>query len=390
MDFVLTKEQQDVKRAAREFAEGEFSNIAQDFDEEETYPRDLVKKAAGLGFIGINFPEEYGGGGYGYLEKCLIAEEFCRVDPGLGAVVISADFGADMVNLHGTAGQKKRYLSPLTRGEAVMGAAVTEANCGNNASVIAFKAERDGDGYVISGKKMFVTNGTVASYLAVICLTNPGYPSRQRKQSVIMVEADQAGFEVRKLDHKLGNRASDTAEVYLKKVRVPRENLVGDEGNGFTQVMRFLDVERVLASAICVGTAQACLQTSLTYAKGRIQFGRPIAEFQLIREKLAEMAVAIELARTYTYRGAWMIDQGLPIRREAAIAKVYSSGMAVRAGLDAIQIHGGYGYMKELPVERYFRDAKIWEIGLGTPEIQKLIIARELENRGAEGTWIFR
>lgn len=390
MDFDLTKEQQDLKSAAREFAEGEFPQIAQQCDEEERYPRDFVRKAAELGFIGINFPEEYGGSGYDYVEKCLITEEFCRVDPGLGAVLSSADFGADMVDLYGTDEQKKRYLSPLTRGEAVMGAAISEPDCGSNASAITAKAERNGDGYVISGKKMFVTNGTVASYVAVICLTSPDCLSRQRRQSVIMVEADRAGFEARRLHHKLGNRASDTAELHLKEVRVPRENLVGEEGKGFIEMMRFLDLERVLASAICVGTARACLEASLTYAKRRIQFGRPIAEFQLIREKLAEMVVGIELARTYTYRGAWMIDQGLPIRREAAIAKVYSSAMAARAGLDAIQIHGGYGYMKELPVERYFRDAKMWEIGLGTSEIQKLIIARELDNKGAEGTWIFR
>lgn len=390
MDFDLTKEQQDLKSAAREFAEGEFPDIAQKCDEEERYPRELVRKAAELGFIGITYPEEYGGSGYGYVEKCLITEEFCRVDPGLGAVLASADFGADMVNLHGTDEQKKRYLSPLARGEAVMGAAITEPDGGSDTLGIKTTAKRDNSGFVISGKKMFVTNGAVASYYAMICLTNPDNPSPQRRHSVIMVEADREGFQARRLHHKLGIRASDTAELYLKEVRVPRENLVGEEGKGFIKMMRFLDVERVLASVICVGTAQACLEASLTYAKRRIQFGRPIAEFQLIREKLSEMVVAIELARTYSYRAAWMADQGLPVRKEAAIAKVHSSAMAVRAGLDAIQIHGGYGYMAELPVERYFRDAKIWEIGLGTSEIQKLIIARELNNKGAEGTWIFR
>jgi alkylation response protein AidB-like acyl-CoA dehydrogenase len=245
MDFDLTKDQQDIRRAAKELAEGEFPAIAQECDQEEKYPDDLVKKAAELGFIGINLPEAYGGSGYGYLEKCLITEEFWRVDPGLGSVLISATFGADMIDLYGTEEQKRKYLTPLTRGEAVMGSAITEPNAGSDVSSIVTSAVKDGQDYVINGNKIFITNGTIARYFAVICLTHPENPSRHKRHSVLLVEKEREGFEATKLHHKMGIRASDTAELYFKDVRVPEENLIGRAGNGFHQFMEFFNRTRI-------------------------------------------------------------------------------------------------------------------------------------------------
>jgi alkylation response protein AidB-like acyl-CoA dehydrogenase len=221
MDFDLSKEQRDIKKAARRFAEGEFPNIAQECDRQEKYPRDLVTKAAELGFIGINIPNEYGGGGCGYLEKCIITEEFWRVDPGLGSVLIAATFGADMVDLYGTREQKRKYLTPLTTGQAVMGSAITEPDAGSDVAAIKTRATKHSDDYVINGNKMFITNGTVASYFAVICLTDPDNPSRHRRHSVILVERDREGLKAVKIQHKLGIRASDTAEPFLRMFACP-------------------------------------------------------------------------------------------------------------------------------------------------------------------------
>jgi alkylation response protein AidB-like acyl-CoA dehydrogenase len=237
----LTDDQEDIRKASRDFAEGEFPEIAQECDQEEKYPLDLVKKAAKLGFIGINFPEKYGGSGYGYMEKCLMTEEFWRVDPGLGSVLISATFGADMVDLFGTDEQKKKYLIPLTKGEAVMGSAITEPDAGSDVSAITTVAKKDGNDYIINGNKIFITNGTVGSYFAVMCLTNPDNSSRHKRHSVIIAESDRKGFEANKLHHKLGIRASDTAELYFKDVRVPQENLIGEEGKKILLVRRERD-----------------------------------------------------------------------------------------------------------------------------------------------------
>lgn len=238
MDFELTKEQKDIKKAAREFAEGEFPEIAEECDRKERYPLDLVKRAADLGFIGINLPEEYGGGGYGYTEKCLISEEFFRVDPGLGSVLISATFGADMIELFGTVKQKKNYLYPITIGKAVMGSAITEPDAGSDVSSVRTMATRHGNGYLINGNKMFITNGTVGAYFIVLCLTDPDNVSRHNRHSVILVESNREGFEAVKIRNKLGIRASDTGELAFKDVRVPQKNLVGEEGRGFYQFIK--------------------------------------------------------------------------------------------------------------------------------------------------------
>lgn len=378
MDFTLTKDQKDVKQAAREFAEGEFPELAQECDREEKYPRDLVTKAANLGFIGLNFPEEYGGSGYGYLEKCLVTEEFWRVDPGLGSVLISATFGADMIELYGTDEQKKKYLTPLTKGEAVMGSAITEPDAGSDVAAITTLAKKDGADYVINGNKMFITNGTVASYFNVICLTNPDDASRHRRHTVILVERDRQGFEANKLYHKLGIRASDTAELYFKDVRVPQTNLVGEEGKGFYQFMEFFNRTRIHVGAQGIGIAQGAMEKAISYAKSRKQFGQTLSSFQAIQFKIAEMATRIQAARNLVYEAAWRADRGEVNRSLIAMAKWFAGETGVHVAEEAVQIHGGYGYMGDYDVERLYRDAKIVEIYEGTKEIEKIIISRAL------------
>jgi alkylation response protein AidB-like acyl-CoA dehydrogenase len=378
MDFQLTREQQDIRKAAREFAEGEFPEIAQACDQEEEYPRDLVRKAAELGFIGLNLPEKYGGSGYGYLEKCIVSEEFWRVDPGLGSVLISATFGADMIELYGSDEQKEKFLTPLTSGEAVMGSAITEPDAGSDVSAVRTTAVKEGKDYVINGNKIFITNGTVASYFMVICLTNPQDPSRHGRHSVILLESDREGFEANKLRHKLGIRASDTAELAFKDVRVPQENLIGEEGKGFYQFMEFFNRTRIHVGAEGVGIAQGAMEKAIKYAKERRQFGQVLGAFQAIQFKIAEMATLVRAARNLVYEAAWKADKGKPDRKLTAMAKWFAGETAVRVAEEAIQIHGGYGYMAEYDVERFYRDAKIIEIYEGTKEIEKLIIARTL------------
>ena len=381
MDFDLTKEQRDIKKAARRFAEGEFPDIAQECDRQERYPRDLVTKAAELGFIGINIPHEYGGGGCGYLEKCVITEEFWRVDPGLGSVLIAATFGADMIDLYGTKEQKKKYLTPLTTGQAVMGSAITEPDAGSDVAAIKTRATKDGGDYVINGNKIFITNGTVAGNFAVICLTDPENPSRHRRHSVILVERDREGFKAVKIQHKLGIRASDTAELFFTDVRVPNENLIGEEGRGFYQFMEFFNRTRIHIGAEGVGIAQGAMEKAINHAKNRSQFGTALSSFQSIQFKIAEMATRIQAARNLVYEAAFRADKGKPDHKLTAMAKWFAGETAVRVAEEAVQIHGGYGFVGDYDIERYYRDAKIVEIYEGTKEIEKVIISRALLSR---------
>ena len=378
MDFDLTEEQLDIKQAAREFAEGEFPGLAEECDQQERYPQELVKKAAELGFIGINFSEQYGGSGYGYLEKCLITEELWRVDPGLGSVIISATFGADMVQLYGTEDQKRKYLIPLTKGNAVMGSAITEPNAGSDVAGITTDARKEGTEWVVNGNKIFITNGTVGSYFNVVCLTNPENPSRHQRHSVIMVESHRQGLEATKLHHKLGIRASDTGELYFRDVRVPAENLVGEEGRGFYQFMEFFNRTRIHVGAEGVGIAQGSMERTISHAKTRMQFGKPLSSFQAIQFKIAEMATHIQAARNLVYEAAYKADQGKLDSELTAMAKWFAGETGVRVAEEAVQIHGGYGYMGDYGIERFYRDAKIIEIYEGTKEIEKVIISRGL------------
>ncbi len=381
MDFELSNRQKQIRLAAKEFAEGMFPQFAEDCDLNETFPMELWKKACELGFIGVFIKKEYGGLGLGCLENGLIAEEFWRVDPGCGNIILST-LGSEFILLYGSEEQKKKYLPLLTKGEAIMGMAITEPDAGSDVSSIRTLAQKKGDHYLINGNKMYITNGNIAKFLVVFCLTNEVEPSRFKRHSVIIVETDRGGFEAKKLVRKLGARASETAEIRFANVEVPRENLIGpDEGEGFQQLMGVFNRTRITVAAQGVGIAQGGLEKAIKYSKERKQFGSPIATFQGIQFKLAEMVTLIEAARCLYYKAAWMADHQKIDPKVMSIAKWYAGEIAVKVIDEVLQIHGGYGYLGESGIERMYRDAKIVEIVEGTKEIEKMIIARELLGR---------
>ncbi|NIA10907.1 MAG: acyl-CoA dehydrogenase [Nitrospiraceae bacterium] len=378
MDFELSNEQKDIITAAREFAEGEFPEVAEESDKNEKFPRALWKKACDLGFVGVFIQEAYGGAGLGFFDDSLITEEFWRVDPGCGLAVLAATFGAQLIQLFGNETQKQRYLSPLIRGDAIMGSAITEPDAGSDVAGVATTAVSDGDFYVINGNKMFITNGTIASFVNVLCVTDPDNPNRHRRHSVIVVDTETEGFEATKLTGKLGIRASDTAEIALNNVRVPKENLIGTSGQGFKQFMEFFNVTRIHICAQAVGAAEGATEKAIAHIKNRKQFGKPLASFQVNQFKIAEMATRIEACRSLYWRAAWLLDNGTPDHRLVAMAKWFCGEMAVDVANEALQIHGGYGYLREYGVEKYYRDAKILEIYEGAKEIEKLVVARAI------------
>ena len=378
MDFELTEEQKDIIKAAREFAEGEFPEIAQECDRKEEFPRHLWKKACQLGFVGVYIKEEYGGAGLGFLEHCLITEEFWRVDPGIGQSILTSAFGSEMIQLFGTEKQKKALLPPLVKGEAITGAAITEPDAGSDVASVATRAIPEEGEYIINGSKSFTTNGTTADFIQVLCLTNPEAESRHQRHSVITVETDREGFEATPLKNKLGIRASETAQLTFSDVHVPRENLVGTEGDGFRQFMVFFDHTRPQICAQGVGLAQGAMEMAIKHVRERRQFGKPLASFQATRFKIAEMATRIEAARNLYYKATWMLDRGKRDSKLISMAKWYSGELAVRVADEALQLHGGYGYIGDYDIERFYRDAKIVEIYEGTKEVEKMIIARSI------------
>jgi alkylation response protein AidB-like acyl-CoA dehydrogenase len=381
MDFELSNRQKQIRLAAREFAEGMFPQFVEDCDLNETFPIELWKKACELGFIGVFIKKEYGGLDLGCFENGLIAEEFWRIDAGCGNIILST-LGSEFILLYGSEDQKKKYLPLLTKGQAIMGMAITEPDAGSDVSSIRTSAEKRGDHYVIHGNKMYITNGNIAHFLVVFCLTNETDPSRFKRHSAIIVETDRKGFEAKKLIRKLGARASETAEIRFTNVEVPRGNLIGpNEGDGFQQLMGVFNRTRITVAAQGVGIAQGGLEKAIKYAKERKQFGSPIASFQGIQFKLAEMVTLIEAARGLYYRAAWMADNGKIDPKIMSIAKWYAGEVAVKVIDEVLQIHGGYGYLGESGIERMYRDAKIVEIVEGTKEIEKMIIARELLGR---------
>ncbi len=378
MDFELTNRQKQIRLAAREFAEGMFLQVAEDCDINETFPMDLWKKACELDLIGVFIKREYGGIGLGFFENALIAEEFWRVDAGCGNIILTT-LGSEFILFYGREEQKMKYLPLLPKGEAIMGMAITEPDAGSDVSSVRTAARKDGDRYVINGNKMYITNGTIANFVVVFCLTKEGEDSRTKRHSAIIVETDRKGFEARKLKRKLGTRASETAELRFTNVEVPQENLVGSvEGEGFQQLMGVFNRTRITVAAQGVGIAQGGLEKALKYSKERKQFGSPLGSFQGIQFKLAEMATLIEAARCLYYKAAWMADNGKIDPKVMSIAKWYAGEVAVKVIDEVLQIHGGYGYLGESGIERLYRDAKIVEIVEGTKEIEKMIIAREL------------
>lgn len=378
MDFELTDEQKDIIKAAREFAEGEFPDLAQECDRAEEFPRSLWKKACELGFVGVFIQEAYGGAGLGFFEHCLINEEFWRIDPGIAGSILSATFGSEMIQLFGTKEQKNRWLPPLVRGEAITGAAITEPDAGSDVSSVSTTAILEGDEYIINGNKMFITNGTIANFLQVLCVTEPGATSRHDRLSVITVETDRRGFEANKLKNKLGIRASDTAEIAFNDVRVPRENLIGTPGRGFQQFMVFFDHTRLHICAQAVGLAQGAMEKAINHVRQRHQFGKPLASFQATQFKIADMATRIEAGRTLYQKAAWLLDHGKVKPHLISMAKWFTGEAAVHVADEALQLHGGYGYIGDYDIERFYRDSKIVEIYEGTKEIEKMIIARNL------------
>ena len=378
MDFELTHRQKQMRLAAREFAEGEFPEIAREYDRREEFPRNLWEKACELGFIGLFIKKEYGGLGVGFLEFAMVMEEFWRVDPGCGNILLTA-FGSELIQLYGTEEQKLRYLPPLTKGKAIMGTAITEPDAGSDITATLTNARRDGNEYVINGTKQFITNGSIANYLIVFCLTHPEAESRFKRFGTILVETDRPGFGATKLTGKLGIRASDTAEIRFSNVRVPKENLIGQgEGEGFSQIMQLFNINRVIAASQGIGVAQGALDKAVKYVKQRKQFGHPIGAFQAIQFKIAEMATWIEAARVLTYQAGWMIDHGKVDPKLISMAKWLAGEVGVKVANEALQLHGGYGYLADYDIERFYRDAKIVEIYEGTKEIEKNTIAREI------------
>jgi len=378
MAFQLTREQRDIVRAARKFALGEFPDRALEFDREESFDLDLWRRACELGFVGVFIDQTYNGAGMGFLEHCLITEEFWAADPGIGQAIISCTFGSELLLLFGSEAQKQLVLPQLTQGEAIIATAITEADAGSDVTGATTSAVREGDVWVINGTKMFTTNGDLAKYVLVFCRTDPDNPSRHRRHSFFLVPTDTPGFKSKKIAGKMGIRASDTAELSFSNVQVPSANLVGDAGAGFGHLMAFFDRTRLHICAQAVGLSRAALEESISHTKERHQFGAPLASFQVIRFKIAEMATRIRAARNLYYEAAWSVDHGKIDPALIAMAKWFSSEVAVQCADEAVQIHGGYGYIDEYKVNRLYRAAKILDIYEGTKEMEKTIIARSL------------
>jgi len=378
MNFDLNEEQKDIINAARQFAEGEFPDRAQECDREEKFPKDLWKKACELGFVGVFIPEAYGGAGLGFLEHCLINEEFWRIDPGISASIMSTTFGSEIIVLFGTEEQKKKRLPPILQAKAITGAAITEPDAGSDVSSISTTGVLQGNEYAINGNKTFITNGTIADFLQVLCITEPHAKSKHDRFSVITVETDRKGYEANKLKHKLGIRASDTAEISFSDVRVPKENLIGSPGKGFQQFMVFFDHTRLHICAQATGLAQGAMEQAIKHVRERKVFGKPLASFQATQFKIAEMATRIEAGRTLYQKAAWLVDHGRVESPLISMGKWFTGETAVWAANESLQLHGGYGFIGDYNIERFYRDCKIVEIYEGTKEIEKLVIARAL------------
>ncbi|OFW05919.1 MAG: acyl-CoA dehydrogenase [Acidobacteria bacterium RIFCSPLOWO2_02_FULL_68_18] len=377
MDLRFTEDQELLRRAVREFAESEIRPHVRGWDEAQHFPPELLPKLAALGLMGIQVPQEYGGAAMSTVDYCICIEELARVDPSICLSVAAHNgLGAAHIAAFGTDEQKRTYLAPLARGEKLAAWALTEASAGSDAAAIRTTAMRDGSGWVINGSKQFITHGRSGDLIVVMAVTSRGKGSRGI--SAFIVERGTAGFRAGRKEDKLGMRASETSEVLFDNCRVPASQMLGAEGQGFVNAMQVLDAGRIGIAALAVGLAQGAYDAAREYAFARRQFGQPIGAFQSIRAKLVDDAARIEAARLLTYRAASMRQAGRRTTLEAAMAKLYSSETAVRVAEDGVQIHGGYGFVKDYPAEKFFRDVKLTTIGEGTSEIQRLVIARQL------------
>ena len=379
MDFDLTAEQREFRRTVREFAEEVIAPRAEEMDRLEELPLDIVKQMGTMGLFGLPFPEEYGGQGADFLTFCIAVEELARIDSSM-AITLEAGvgLGANPIYHFGTEKQKRRWLVPMCQGEILGAFGLTEPGGGSDAGSTKTTARLEGGQWIINGSKAFITNsGTDITGLVTITAVT-GEQGDRKEISSIIVPSGTPGFEIGRHYRKVGWRASDTHELSFSDCRVPEENLLGDLGKGYAQFLQTLDDGRIAVAALGTGLAQGCLDESIKYAKERQAFGRAIGALQAIQFKIADMKVAVETARLATYRAAWLRDQGRPYKADAALAKLYASEIAVTSAREAVQIHGAYGYMEDFPVARYYRDAKVLEIGEGTSEIMRWIIARDL------------
>jgi butyryl-CoA dehydrogenase len=382
MDFALTSEQLMIRQTVREFAQKEVAPVAAQLDEAEEFPVKIVGQMAELGLLGLAISDEYGGAGADSLSYAIAIEEIARAS---GSVALTyaahASLGTYPFYLFGSEAQKQEFLAPLARGEYIGAWALTEPGSGSDAAGMRTVAVRDGDSWVLNGSKAFITNGSVADVIIVAAVTNRTRGTKGISQFVVL--KGMPGFQVGKNEKKLGLRASVTSQLFFTDCRIPASHLLGNEGDGFRQALITLDGGRIGIGAMAVGLAQAALDAALAYSQQRSQFGQPIASFQAIQFMLSDMATEIEAARLMVYRAAWLKDKGQRFTKEAAMAKLFASEVADRVCNKAIQIHGGYGYITDYPVERYWRDARLCEIGEGTSEIQRLVIARELLKAGS-------
>jgi alkylation response protein AidB-like acyl-CoA dehydrogenase len=377
VDFRLTDEQQLLRQTVREFAEAEIRPHVREWDDAQHFPPELVPKLAALGLMGVQFPEVYGGAAMSAIDYCLCIEELARVDPSVSLSVAAHNgLGTAHIAMFGTEAQKQKWLVPLARGEKFGAWALTEPNAGSDAAATRTTATREGECWVLNGAKTFITHGASADVMVVMAVTDR---TRGAKGiSAFVVERGTPGFLAGRKEDKLGMRASETTEVRFEQCRIPIGHLLGEEGQGFINALQVLDAGRIGIAALSVGLAQGAFEAARSYALARRQFGQAIASFQAIQWKLADVATRIEAARLLTYRAAYLKDRGRRTTLESAMAKLYASETAVRAAEESVQIHGGYGFVKDYPAEKYFRDVKLTTIGEGTSEIQRLVIARQL------------
>src|SRR5580693_2151568 len=377
MEFDYTPEQIHLRKAVREFAEAEIAPHVLEWDEEQIFPLEAIKKAGQLGFLGAIFPEDLGGAGLGYVDYAIIIEELSRVDPSVGLIVAAHNsLCTNHIFIAGSDEQRRKYIPKLATAEWIGSWSLTETESGSDAAGTRTKAVKDGACWVLNGSKIFTTNAQYADVCVAMAVTDRG--ASQHGISAFILEKGVPGFRVGKKENKLGMRASATGEVVFTDCRVPESQLLGKRGEGFIDSLRILDGGRISIAALAVGTAQGAYEAALRYSKQRKQFGRPISEFQAIQNKLADMATEIDAARLLTQRAAWLKDSGANVNKESSMAKLFASETAVRVTNEAVQIHGGYGFIKDYPVEKFFRDAKLCTIGEGTSEIQRLVIARQL------------
>lgn len=377
LDFTLTEDQQAIKQVAREFAESEILPRRMEWDESQDFPMDAFRKMAELGFLGTMMPSELGGAGLGATENSIIIEEIARIDPSV-ALSVAAHNGlcSSHINRFASDEIRQKYIPDLASGRVLGAWGLTEPSAGSDAGGTQTVAVRDGDHYIVNGSKNFITHGTVGDTTVIMAVTDREQGARGI--SAFVLDKSMPGFSSSKKENKVGMRASDTSSLVMENVRVPVANLIGEEGQGFVQALQILDGGRISIAALSVGCAQGAFEAAIKYVQQREQFGKPLAAQQATMFKLAEMGMKIEAARLLVYRAAWLRDNNLPFSKEASIAKLFASEVSVEVSEESVQLHGGYGYIKEYPAEKYWRDSKLLTIGEGTSEVQRMVIARNL------------